>query len=159
MSVIILISESDQNKIKFITGQQMLRAVSIIWLWFYTCGTYTLLFMRVKSNFTAFLGSVVWYRKLVHNMFFGWRFKICGIWGSHSGGYEDTAPCSPETINRRFTGTYLLILQGRSSSQARDRLSFILVADWLILQHWRWKWRAPPKRWLNFNGLYGVSSH
>jgi hypothetical protein len=27
---------------------------------------------------------------------------------------------------------------------------------WLILSPWRWKQRAPPKRRLTFNGLYGV---
>jgi hypothetical protein len=39
-------------------------------------------------------------------------------------------------------------------SQRWQALRFLI---WLILQTWRWREHVPPKRWLTFNGLHGVT--
>jgi hypothetical protein len=57
--------------------------------------------------------------------------------------FWDITPCSPLKVNRRFGGTYLLHLQGPRISRAR-------------YQRESRKRCVPPKRRLNFSGLYGV---
>jgi hypothetical protein len=69
--------------------------------------------------------------------------RLCGIWGSHSGGYEeyifwDITPCSPLRINRRFGGTYRLHLRGRKISWARNHAGLHGVMSQKMVRFIKW---------------------
>jgi hypothetical protein len=72
----------------------------------------------------------------------------------------DIKPCSLLKVNRRFGGTYRLLLHGRRISKAgnqRESRSQASLA-WLIFRSWRWKRYFPPKRRSTFNWLHAVIS-
>jgi hypothetical protein len=97
----------------------------------------------------------------------GWNLPSM-IWSCpnlKSSIFWDTAPCSPLKVNQHLGRTYLLHLQGRRISWARNQResrlqaephAFTLVSFQLILRPWRWRLYVPPKCWLIFNGLQGV---
>jgi hypothetical protein len=61
--------------------------------------------------------------------------------------------CSPLELNLLFGGTYSLHLPGRKISQARYQRE----GRWQVY-HPKDGSDVPPKRWLAFNGLFGVIS-
>jgi hypothetical protein len=80
----------------------------------------------------------------------------------YSSIFWDITLCSLLNFNRRFRGTYLLRLQGRTIHQARNQLSFLRtscwISVWFILQSCKWRLYVPPKRRLEFKILHGFIS-
>jgi hypothetical protein len=68
--------------------------------------------------------------------------------------------CSTLNVNRCFGGTYSFHLQGRIRRVRNQRESSATCwfIAWLILRPLRWRWYAPTKRRLTFNGLRDVIS-
>jgi hypothetical protein len=72
-----------------------------------------------------------------------------------SSVFWDITPWNPLKVSIRFGGIFRLHLQGWD---ALFSVCFILVSCFLTLQPSRWRWRAVPKRRLNFTGIHGVIS-
>jgi hypothetical protein len=72
------------------------------------------------------LVSKTWTFKSVASWSNFWSLiKICRIWASHNGGYEefyqDITPCSPLKVKWRFGGPCCLRHQGQKTSQAKNQ--------------------------------------
>jgi hypothetical protein len=83
-----------------------------------------------------------------------------------SSVFWDMASCSLLKVNQRLGETCRLHLQGwrisRVGNQQEGSSACHLPSWWyharLILQPWIWRWHAPLKWQLTFNGLHGVIS-
>jgi hypothetical protein len=96
------------------------------------------------------------------------KIKLCRIWGSHSGDYEEYYLLGYSTVE--IVGTQPTFLRNMSppSSGSKNKPSKKLAERrWetelpelarLILRPWRWRRHVPQKRRLSSSRLHGVIS-
>jgi hypothetical protein len=91
----------------------------------------------------------------------------CKIWGSHSGGYEESyvlrlTPRSRLQFKRRLGGICHLHFQGWRIKQTRNHSILLPVSCWCLawfrLCLFRWRWYVRPEFRFTFNTIHGIVS-